>query len=331
MMKEYNLTARYRGQNGWTKEAWNNMAKRLNDKYPAANYTVGQLKDREQRLKKDHNTVKSILSKSGFGWDPEIKMATAIDEKWKELSVTQQKWRNRPFPYYDDLYDIYDGKVAEGKHCRRTSDSHLERDNNTTFSSPEDGEDGMQETEQEFDMGSGPMFDFGYEDGMDSNGINATYASPTGIPDSSQTYHSIPEDETLETSAPRGKKHPTKSIEKGPDKGRPRKNKDVALENPVALRKEELECYKELKEKQIESYKQVKLAQMERTDPNNDPYSMARCISKLKSIEMLSAPEMMKAINYLKKDRVNREIFMSIDIYALLVEFIKEAISDVEN
>ena len=68
-------------------------------KYPAANYTVGQLKDREQRLKKDHNTVKSILSKSGFGWDPEIKMATAIDEKWKELSVTQQKWRNRPFPY----------------------------------------------------------------------------------------------------------------------------------------------------------------------------------------------------------------------------------------
>jgi len=99
MMKEYNLTARYRGQNGWTKEAWNNMAKRLNDKYPAANYTVGQLKDREQRLKKDHNTVKSILSKSGFGWDPEIKMATAIDEKWKELSVTQQKWRNRPFPY----------------------------------------------------------------------------------------------------------------------------------------------------------------------------------------------------------------------------------------
>jgi len=70
---------------------------------------------------------------------------------------------------------------------------------------------------------------------------------------------------------------------------------------------------------------------MERTDPNNDPYSMARCISKLKSIEMLSAPEMMKAINYLKKDRVNREIFMSIDIYALLVEFIKGAISDVEN
>jgi len=85
------------------------MAARLNNKYPVSNFTVSQLKDREQRLKKDHNIVKSIVSKSGFGWNPEIKVPTAIDEKWKELSEDQQKWRNRPFPYYDDLYDIYDG------------------------------------------------------------------------------------------------------------------------------------------------------------------------------------------------------------------------------
>jgi hypothetical protein len=41
--------------------------------------------------------------------EPEIKMVTTIGEKWNELSEGQQKWRNRMFPYYDDLYDIYDG------------------------------------------------------------------------------------------------------------------------------------------------------------------------------------------------------------------------------
>lgn len=115
MMKEYHLSARYRGQNGWTKEGWNSMATRLNNKYPVSKFAVPQLKDREQRLKKDHNTVKSIVSKSGFGWNPEIKMPTAIDEKWKELSEEQQKWRNRPFSYYEDLYDIYDGMFANSE------------------------------------------------------------------------------------------------------------------------------------------------------------------------------------------------------------------------
>ena len=46
-------------------------------------FTEPENKDREQRPKKDHNIVKSIMSKSGFGWNPEIKMAIAIDEKWK--------------------------------------------------------------------------------------------------------------------------------------------------------------------------------------------------------------------------------------------------------
>ncbi|KAK3164536.1 hypothetical protein QOZ80_1AG0020630 [Eleusine coracana subsp. coracana] len=304
------------------------MTKRLNDKYPTANCTMGQLKDREQRLKKNHNIVKSI-SKSGFGWDPEINMPTAIDDKWKELSEAQQKWRNKPFPYYDDLYDIYDGKVADGKRCRSTSDCHLERDT-TNLSSQEDSL--HHDIEQEFDMGIEPEFGFGHEDGTGINGTEATYATPTDIPEGTQTNDSVAEGQTLHNSESRGKKQLKKSIGKAPgsEKGRSRKNKDLALDSLVALRKEELESYKELKEKQIESYKQVKLAQMERNDPNNDPYSMSRCIFKLKEIG-LPTPEMMKTINYLKKDRLNREIFVSIDIYPVLVELIKEAISHTEN
>jgi hypothetical protein len=63
MMKEYADAAKFRGQNAWTKEGWNNMVTRLNMKYDGANFTVQQLKDREQRLKKDQSSVKSVVSK----------------------------------------------------------------------------------------------------------------------------------------------------------------------------------------------------------------------------------------------------------------------------
>jgi hypothetical protein len=43
------------------------MVQRMNEKFVSANFTVSQLKDREQRLKKDHNVVDLILLKRGFG------------------------------------------------------------------------------------------------------------------------------------------------------------------------------------------------------------------------------------------------------------------------
>jgi hypothetical protein len=67
------------------------MATRLNNKYPVSKFSVAHTKDREQRLKKDNNIVKSIVFKSGFGWNPDIKMVTTIDKKWNELFEEQQK------------------------------------------------------------------------------------------------------------------------------------------------------------------------------------------------------------------------------------------------
>ncbi|KAG8081246.1 hypothetical protein GUJ93_ZPchr0007g4737 [Zizania palustris] len=115
--------------NGWSKEAWNSMAHRVNDKFVSANFVVSQLKDREQRLKKDYNAVKTILSKSGFGWDNVLKMATTIDSLWSELPEKLQIWKNKAFPYYDDLHEIYNGKIAEGKHCRRSSEKSCKTEN----------------------------------------------------------------------------------------------------------------------------------------------------------------------------------------------------------
>ncbi|XP_044429070.1 uncharacterized protein [Triticum aestivum] len=122
VMKEYADAAKFRGQNGWTKEGWNSMVIRLNNQFPRANFIVSQLKFREQRLKKDYFIVKSIIEKSGLGFHSVTKMPTTIDEKRDELSKEQQEWRYKAFPYYDDLHAIYDGKTAEGKGCKRTTD-----------------------------------------------------------------------------------------------------------------------------------------------------------------------------------------------------------------
>ncbi|KAJ1255576.1 hypothetical protein BS78_K185100 [Paspalum vaginatum] len=330
-MMEYHLSARHRGQNGWTKEGWNSMATRLNNKYPVSKYTVGQLKDREQRLKKDHNTVKSIVSKSGFGWNPEINMVTAINEKWEELSDEQQKWKNKSFPYYDDLYDIYDGKVAEGKRCRRTTDWQPEKQQLNSSSQ----EDNIHETDVDFVSGSietarkDTEFDLniGFEDGLNTTTTNSVYGDE---PEISMNPSSNREETKNENPTASGRNQRARPTEKGLEKNNPKRNRDGVLESLVALQKEELESYKELKSKQIESYKEVKLAQMERNDPNNDPYSMANCVAKLQALDILSAPELLKTINYLKKDKMNREIFMTLNSNDTIVEFIKEAVSYVE-
>jgi hypothetical protein len=108
ILKEYN-SPRYRAQNGWTKEAWNSMTQRINERFTSANFVVSRLKDREQRLKKDYNVVKIIVSNSGFGWDNDLKMATTVGGVWADLLKNLQRWDGRSFPFYDDLHEIYNG------------------------------------------------------------------------------------------------------------------------------------------------------------------------------------------------------------------------------
>jgi len=165
---------------------------------------------------------------------------------------------------------------------------------------------------------------------MNNNAPDSPYGDPGDVPENSQNPSTNPEEQILENSAASCRTQRARSTEKVPEKTRPKKNKHAVLESLVALRKEELESYKDLKSKQIESYKEVKLAQMERNDPNNDPYSMAKCVAKLQELDVLQTPELMKTVNYLKKDKMNREIFMTLTGNQNIVEFLKEAISYVE-
>jgi hypothetical protein len=57
-----------------------------------------------------------LSAESGFGWDPDRMMVTAPDVVWKSLEARRNKeallrWRDKSFPYYNDLFALYDGEL----------------------------------------------------------------------------------------------------------------------------------------------------------------------------------------------------------------------------
>jgi hypothetical protein len=76
------------------------MAEHMNEKSTSTKFVVSQLKIQNKGSRK---ITVLILSKSCFGRDSNMKIATAIDEKWDDLSENMQKFKFKPFPYYGDL------------------------------------------------------------------------------------------------------------------------------------------------------------------------------------------------------------------------------------
>lgn len=113
LLKDHDVPG-FRPQNAWCKEAWNNIVRRLNEKF-GTSYTIGQVKQKEQDLKKDYRSVKELVEQSGFGWNGERMMVEAPDSVWASFAARKNNesalhWRDKSFPYYDDLSKLYDGE-----------------------------------------------------------------------------------------------------------------------------------------------------------------------------------------------------------------------------
>jgi hypothetical protein len=113
LLKDHDVPG-FRTQNAWSKEAWNNIARRLNEKF-GTSYTLGQVKQKEQDLKKDYRSVKDLVEESGFGWNSERMMVEAPENIWASFTARKNNeaalhWRDKSFPYYDDLSKLYDGE-----------------------------------------------------------------------------------------------------------------------------------------------------------------------------------------------------------------------------
>ncbi|KAL6876326.1 hypothetical protein ACP4OV_012898 [Aristida adscensionis] len=120
LMKDHDLP-RYRTQNAWSKEAWTSIVAQFNQKF-SLSYTMAQVKQKEQDLKKEYRVVKDLSAESGFGWDPNRNMVVAPDSVWRTLGTRRNRdallpWREKSFPYFDDLFALHDGRYAQGRSC----------------------------------------------------------------------------------------------------------------------------------------------------------------------------------------------------------------------
>jgi hypothetical protein len=105
----------FRTQNAWSNEAWTHIFCRLNQKF-GVSFNVKQAKQKKQDLKKDYRSVNDLLGESGFGWDSERNMVEAPDSVWVSFATRRNnkdalQWRDKSFPFYDDLVPLYEGDI----------------------------------------------------------------------------------------------------------------------------------------------------------------------------------------------------------------------------
>lgn len=113
LLKEHDVPG-FRTQNAWSREAWTNIVSRLNAKF-GTSFSLNQVKQKEQDLKKDYRSVKDLLAESGFGWDKERMMVDAPASVWASFAARKNSkealhWQDRSFPYFDALAPLYDGE-----------------------------------------------------------------------------------------------------------------------------------------------------------------------------------------------------------------------------
>lgn len=73
--------------------------------------------DRWGTLKSQFLVVQTLRGLSGFGWDEDRNIVTATDEVWSayiEAHPNAATWRSKPFPLYDDILSLAEGRYATG-------------------------------------------------------------------------------------------------------------------------------------------------------------------------------------------------------------------------
>ncbi|KAI5014162.1 hypothetical protein ZWY2020_055552 [Hordeum vulgare] len=110
ILTEYNLS-HYCGQNEWTTEGWNQVVKEFNNLYREARFTKDHVQDKEAQLKKHYKKIKSIANRSRISWNDIACVINTTPEKWEEIVV------EKSFPLYEALGVLYEGRIAQGRHC----------------------------------------------------------------------------------------------------------------------------------------------------------------------------------------------------------------------
>ncbi|XP_008669144.1 uncharacterized protein [Zea mays] len=107
----------YKGQNGWSSEAWNRIVKLFHEKFPYVTFTKCQIQDKEKELKRDYKALKEARQQSGVSWDERLCRIEAEEPIWNNLTISNErlkKFRTKSFPLFEALGELHDGNIAEG-------------------------------------------------------------------------------------------------------------------------------------------------------------------------------------------------------------------------
>ncbi|KAJ3674482.1 hypothetical protein LUZ60_005098 [Juncus effusus] len=129
----------WRTDNGWSNRAWTEIKNSFTEKFPNAHYSLKQIKEQEQHLKKKFKSLKNLLSLSGLGWSHENKMVKVVEGVWEDIvknNKDARQWHDKSFPYYDDLYGLYHGRIAEGLNKRGSNQYNLDNDSESPHHTP---------------------------------------------------------------------------------------------------------------------------------------------------------------------------------------------------
>ncbi|XP_062201039.1 uncharacterized protein LOC133903625 [Phragmites australis] len=107
----------YRGQNGWSSEAWNIIVRIFHEKFPYVSFSKSQIQDKEKELKREYKMLKEVRKQSGTHWNEHKCMIEAEQPIWDNIIMSfpkAKKFQTKPFPLFDALGELYDGHTAEG-------------------------------------------------------------------------------------------------------------------------------------------------------------------------------------------------------------------------
>ncbi|XBI68325.1 hypothetical protein VPH35_047541 [Triticum aestivum] len=274
LLKDHDVP-KYRTQNAWSKEAWTNIVGKFNQRFNVS-FTVVQVKQKEQDLKRDFQVVKGLVSESGFGCDRDRKMVVAPDNVWAALEARRYaEGRScRGMNYYASKATQLSQVPTSQSPQLQGLEMHLQTPT-PTMHAPED----IDNTDWFSSNNT-----FSQVEANSTQGNDSALHAPSQVETMStpslhvgQTLHEFPQvvhhnlrpssSEPEATSTKRAKKQKTTSI-------------DDFHERYLQLKREEIDRYAAIEERKL-----------------RDPFSIKKCSKALERLDGLPMADMLKAVD----------------------------------
>lgn len=116
LLFEHNMPP-HRAQNGWSPDAWNKIVSKFHKKHEYVTFNKIQIQEKERELKREYKILKEARKQSGVSWNEKRCMIIAEPTIWDNIITTfprAKKFRNKSFPIFDALGELYDGHIAQG-------------------------------------------------------------------------------------------------------------------------------------------------------------------------------------------------------------------------